>query len=141
MVASITKRQLLTKIFRLKSPSAGWRFINNWYLPKSTSLIAEWNEKYEKLTMHRGEDPMDYFSRADEILDVLESFGDEKDEMSVNRRLVHCLSVDYLLEKRTILADDNISRERIEHVVRRAYTGFVKGWPPGWPWWPIRWSW
>ena len=65
--------------------------------------------------MHRGEDPMDYFSRADEILDVLESFGDEKNEMSVNRKLVHCLSSDYLLEKRTILTEDSISRKRIEN--------------------------
>lgn len=60
-------------------------------------------------------------------LDVLESCGDEEDKMSVNRKLVHCLSPDHLLENRTILAYDNISREKIANVVRRTYADVIKG--------------
>ena len=65
MVESASKTDILTKIFRLKSASAGWTFLVDWYSPKSISVMEEWTEKSETITMHKGEEPMRCFARVD----------------------------------------------------------------------------
>lgn len=52
--------------------------------------------------MHRSEHPMDGYLRADEFVDVMESFDDVKEETSINGNLMQSISFDTVVENRTV---------------------------------------
>lgn len=88
LVENVSKTDIFTKIFRLQSPSAGWKILVDRYLPKSISVTEAWAEQFENIAMPRGEEPMNYFARVDEITRVLDYFGVVKPENEFVRKMV-----------------------------------------------------
>lgn len=103
--------------------------MNNQYLPKPTSVVSEWEEKYQKLEMKNGEDPTTgLFCRVQMKSQAYWSHAVmlRRRPLSTENMCSPSYDYDHLLEKRTILADDDSSRKRIEKVVRKTNTGFLK---------------
>ena len=69
LTESITDRELLSRVFDTNSPSAGWRMLCDWFLPKTFSKKSKWKRQFNVLVMEK-EKPMTFFARVDKIVGV-----------------------------------------------------------------------
>ncbi|CAM9850947.1 unnamed protein product, partial [Sphacelaria rigidula] len=122
LTESITDRELSSKVFDTNSPSAGWRFLLNWFVPKTLSEKSKWKRLFNELWMEKKEDPMKFFARVDKIVGVLAALGVNMPVEDLNLKLIQVLTSDYEYEQRTILYRDDITRAEIEAIVRQRYS-------------------
>ena len=72
--------------------------------------------------MEPGEDPKIYFARVDKPLNTLKSVGIVKEEREIVRIIIHNLSDEYMVEKRSYpLTMPNTSRFEVEETFRASY--------------------
>ena len=50
-------RDRLGRVFARKSPSAGWRVLYDWFLPKTMAEQVKWSVAFDDATMENGEEP------------------------------------------------------------------------------------
>ena len=95
LTESITDRELLSRVFDTNSPSAGWRMLCDWFLPKPLSEKSKGKRQFNELVMEKKEEPMRILARVDKIVGVSGSPGsictcggcEPKDRRSAHRRL------------------------------------------------------
>ena len=63
---------------------------------------VKWSVAFESTKMEKGEEPMKYFGRIDEMFGVLASLGVVKTVADVNRKIIMTLTSDHEIEERTI---------------------------------------
>ena len=103
-------RDLLGRLFATKSPNAGWRMLCDWCMPKTMAEQVKWSVAFDSAKMEKGEEPMKYFSRVDEIVGVLASLGVVTSVADVSRKIIVTLTSNYEIEGRTILYRGDVTR-------------------------------
>ena len=58
-------RDLLGRVLATRSPSAGWRMLCDWFLPKTRAAQIKWSMAYDAAKMGTGEELIKYFGRVD----------------------------------------------------------------------------
>ena len=67
---------MLSRVFDTSSPSAGWRMLCNWFLPKTLSEKSKWKRQFNELVMKKKEEERTrFFARVDKVVGVLGSLG------------------------------------------------------------------
>ena len=84
-------RDVLGRVFATTSPSAGWRMLRDWFMPKTMTEQVKWLVAFDFAKMEKGEEPMKYFGRIDKIVGVLASLGVAKTVVDANREIIICL--------------------------------------------------
>ena len=115
------KRDLLGRVFETKSPSDGWRMLCYWFMPKTIAGQVKWSVAFDSARMEKGEEPMKYFGRIDKIVGVLALLGLAKTVADVNRMIIMTLKSDYEMEERTILYREDVTRAKIESIIRQRH--------------------
>ena len=121
LTESVVNRDLLGRLFATKSPSAGWRMLCDWFMPKTMAEQVKWSVAFDSAKMEKGEEPMKYFGRIDKIVGVLASLGVVKSVADVNRKIIMTLTSDYEIEERTILYREDVTRAEIESIIQQRY--------------------
>ena len=117
LTESVVNRDLLGRLFATKSPSAGWKMLCDWFMPKTMAEQVKWSVAFYFAKMEKGEEPMKNFSRIDKIVGVLASLGVVKSVADVNRKIIMTLTSDYEIEERTILCREDFTRTEIESII------------------------
>lgn len=137
LVDSVANADILTRIFRLKSPNAAWEFFSDWCLPESISVIEEWTAKFETITIRKGEEPWRYFAQVDDISSLLDVLGMVKYGNETIRKTVRGLCDGYPRERRIFVCEENVSRPRAGSIMSQRYldlprtrgrSGFICWW-------------
>ena len=121
LTENIVNRDLLGRVFAIKSPNAGWRMLCDWFLPKTMAGQVKWSVAYDVAKMRKREEPIKYFGRADKIVGVLASLGVTKSDVDVNRNITMSRTADSEIEERTILCRESITRSEIDFFIRQRY--------------------
>ena len=103
LTESITDRELLSRVFDTNSPSAGWRMLCDWFLPKTPSEKTKCELQLDDLVVEKQEELMIFFPRVDKVVGVLGSLRVHMPVEDVKFDIVEVLTADYELEKRTTL--------------------------------------
>ena len=69
----MTDTDLLNRVFARQSPSGAWRMPRDWFSPKSVATQVKWSDAIDAVQMDKGEEPMKFVSRVDNIVGILAS--------------------------------------------------------------------
>ena len=86
-------------------------------MPKTMAEQVKWSVAFDSAKMEKGQEPIKYFGRIDEIVEVLASLGVAKTVADVNRKIIMPLTSDYEMEERTILYREDVTRAEIESII------------------------
>ena len=86
-------------------------------MPKTMAEQVKWSVAFDSAKMEKGQEPIKYFGRIDEIVEVLASLGVAKTAADVNRKIIMPLTSDYEMEERTILYREDVTRAEIESII------------------------
>ena len=93
----------------------------DWFMSKTMAEQVKWSVAFESTKMEKGEEPMKYFGRIDEMFGVLASLGVVKTVADVNRKIIMTLTSDYEMEEHTILYHEDVARAEIESITHQLY--------------------
>ena len=66
---------MLSRVFDTNSPSAGWRMLCDWFLPRLLSERSKRKHQFIELVMEGSQEPIRFFARVDKIVGGLGSLG------------------------------------------------------------------
>ena len=89
---SVVNRDLLARLFATKSPSASWRMLYDWFMPKTMAEQVKWSVAFDFAKIEKGEEPMKFFCQIDKIVGVLASPGLIKSVADANRKIIMTLT-------------------------------------------------
>ena len=119
LTKSTADTDLLDRVFAKQSPSGAWKMLRDWFSPRPIATQVIWSDAFDAVKMTKEEEPMEFFSRGDNIASTLASLGVLESEGDVNRKLVRVLTDDYENEQRTLLYRDEIKRAEIDNIFRQ----------------------
>ncbi|CAN0296239.1 unnamed protein product, partial [Scytosiphon promiscuus] len=104
-----------------KTVLEAWGVIVSWYSPSSRAEVALMERELDMVRNYVGEDPKLFFVRVDKLKNALHHAGITKTEVEIVDIILRNLSSDYDVEKKSRLAEFNLSRDQVERIVRKAY--------------------
>ena len=99
-----------------------WCQILNWIGPSSEAEILFLERQLKTVPNYGDEDPNRFFSGVDQLLTRLQSIDVHKTEKQIVHTLVHNLSDNYEIEKRSRLDSPFLRRQDVEYIVRASWT-------------------
>ena len=110
------------KLAACNSVLEAWGVVTEWTLPVSEAEKTPLVQQLENVTMYPDEDPKTFFTRVDNLVNMMHRVGITKTQEQIVHIIVRQLSDEYIVQKAIIDANPaEYPRVRVEHLVRNAY--------------------
>ena len=83
----------LPRMLAAKSPCGAWKVLNDIYAPKTIMDKSRAAQEFNAIQMQEGEDPEEYFTKIDQVVQPLDMLDGSKDIDEANIHIVQFIGV------------------------------------------------
>ena len=121
LTAAITSDTLQFEVYKMESPTKGWKFLNDRFAPKTYSQVQLFETKFNNVSMTPGTDPIVFLNEVTLIASRLSQLGFPKAEEVVCLKFLGSLPDEYEGIRATLLVGNDLTETTVRSTIARQY--------------------